>query len=556
MLFFVHRIEALNFMTPKFSRLLVLAWLTVFFLSGCNIDNLPNLDKTYLPDYEGEIALIIGKDTLTVGEFIKELSDDTTVVQEAENKEIFIVYEDSTDFSLTSDFVDVATFSNEKTIESPVSIPFIPPTDTTLVINREINFDYVSNEGERLDSLFYESGTLRLSIISDFPGDVAYSINTNSFINVNSGDGITLNSALVYSGVTPISGTQDTDLTGYKTLLNFQNDSSVFTVNLQAAISIPAGQALSGDETINIQVDVIDPEFDAIYGSFGTDTFDIESQEISLDVFSEFSDTGLSFEAPRVYFTFDNSFGLPAGLDFSNIYASYEDKPDMALTGQFTEALQIIEAPTLENAGSIVTSSITMTKDNSNINDILSSSPDRLNLSLTGISNPDNLDGNFLLKNSNIKIKSRIELPLSLKLQDFEYDTEFDLGDLSRLDDSQLLTLILKTSNELPIGGEIDVHFLDINGEAFDDIMNISILESPTLFDPDKKTTEASSLETRVTLDKAKITSLTTAEKLKVTVRFNSFGSQQDQFVKIFSDYSLITTIAIEGKVSINLNEN
>ncbi|MEQ8337037.1 MAG: hypothetical protein RIA62_06810 [Cyclobacteriaceae bacterium] len=543
-------------MTPKFSRLLANAWLAAFFLSGCNIENLPDFDNTYLPDYEGEIALIIGKDTLTVGEFIKELSDDTTIVQETQNKEIYIVYEDSTDFSLTSDFVDVSSFSNEKTIESPVSFPFIPPTDTTLVISREINFDYVSSEGERLDSLYYESGTLRLSIISDFPGDVAYNINTNSFQEVNSGDGITISSALVYSGFTPISGTQDTDLSGYKTLLNFQNDSSVFIVNLQASVSIPAGRTLSGNESIKIQVDVLDPEFDAIYGSFGTDTFDIESQEISLDVFSEFSDTGLSFEAPRVYFTFENSFGLAAGLDFSNIYASYEDKPDMPLTGQFTENLQIIEAPSIEDAGSVTTSTITMTKDNSNINDILSSSPDQLNLSLVGISNPDNEDGNFLLKNSNIKIKSRIELPLSLQLQDFEYDTEFDLGDLSRLEDSQSLTLILKTTNELPIGGEVDVEFLNMNGEAFDDILNISILESPTLFDADDKTTEPSSLETRVTLDQAKISSLTTAEKLRVTVRFNSFGSQQNQFVKIFSDYSLITTIAIEGKVSINLNEN
>ena len=543
-------------MTPKFSRLFALAWLSALFITGCNIENLPDFDNTYLPDYEGEIALIIGKDTLTVGEFIKELSDDTTVVQETENKEIYIVYEDSTDFSLTSDFVDVNTFSNEKTIESPISFPFIPPIDTTLVINREINFDYISNEGERLDSLFYESGVLRLSITSDFPGDVAYNITTNSFLETASGDGISISSALIYSGVTPVSGSQDTDLSGYKTLLNFQNDSSVFIVNLQAAISIPSGRALSGNESIHIEVEVMDPEFEAIYGSFGRDTFDIESQQISLDVFSEFSDTGLSFEAPRVYFTFENSFGISAGLDFSNIYASYEDKPDMLLTGQFAETLQIIEAPSLQNAGTIATSSILMNKDNSNINDILSSSPDQLNLSLVGISNPNDEEGNFLLKDSNIKIKSRIELPLSLQLQNFEYDTEFELEDLSRLDNSQSLTLILKTSNELPIGGEIDIEFLDTGGEVFDDILDISILESPTQFDTDKKTVVPSTLETRVTLDEAKINSLTTADKLRVTVRFSSFGSQQNEFVKIFSDYSLITTIAVEGKVSINLNEN
>ena len=143
-----------------------------------------------------------------------------------------------------------------------------------------------------------------------------------------------------------------------------------------------------------------------------------------------------------------------------------------------------------------------------------------------------------------------------MQLKDFEYDTEFQLDDLSRLEDSQSITLILLTTNELPIGGEIDVEFLDSNGEVFDNILNISILESPTSFDSENKTLEASSLETRVTLDEGKISSLTSAESLRITVRFSTFGAQQNQFVKIFSDYSLITTVAIEGKVSINLNEN
>ncbi|CAN0034965.1 unnamed protein product, partial [Chrysoparadoxa australica] len=387
-------------MNLKFLKPLASLWLAALLIQGCNLNDIPSLDNTYLPNYEGEIALIIGKDTLTVGEFIKELSDDSTVVQEDNNQGLFFVYEDSTDFSVGSDFVDVNTFSNEKSIESPVSIPFIPPVDTTLVIDRTINFNYVSNEGEQIDSLFYKTGTLQLVITSDYPGDVDYIITTNSFKNVSSGEAISVTSSLNYSGSTPITNTRNTLLDGYKTTLNFQNDSSIFEVDVQATIAIQAGTPLTGNESINVKVDVIDPTFESIFGSFGTDVIDqIETQEIDLDIFSEFSESGLSFETPSIFFTFENSFGVSAGLDFSNIYAKYADKPDLKLSGSFADNLQIINAPSSNNSGDIVITTLELNNNNSNIGDILSSSPDQLILSLTGVSNPNGETCNFILDN-------------------------------------------------------------------------------------------------------------------------------------------------------------
>ncbi len=542
-------------MKPNFSKLALATLLTASFIFGCNLNEVPNFDNTYLPNYEGEIALIVGKDTLTVGDFIKELSEDSSVVKEGDDLGLFIVYEDSSDFSIGTDFIDVNTFSNEKSIESPVAFAFASPFDTTLVIDREINFNYVSNEGEQLDSMFYNSGTLQLEVTSDFPGDVTYTITTNSFINDQTNEIINISSGLNYTGFRPISNTSNTPLAGYKTILEFQNDSSVFTVNVMASIDIQGGTPLTGNESINVKVDVVDPTFNSIYGSFGKDTFDIESQEINLDIFSEFSESGISFEAPTIYFTLENSFGVSAGLDFSEIFATYPNKPDLALTGSFADNLQLIAAPSLENVGQKVSTTLELNNNNSNIGEILSSSPNKLMLSMTGISNPDNETSNFILDNSLINFKTRVELPLSLRLEAFEYDSEFELGDLSQLEQSESLTLIIQTLNELPIGGEIDIHFLNEDGEAIDSLKNITILESPVAFDSNGKTSEASSLEARISLDADKIESLTKSTSLRVNVRFNSFGFQQDEFVQIFSDYSLITTIAIEGKVSINLNE-
>ena len=529
--------------------------LLLLSITGCNINEIPNLDNTYLPDYEGGIAIIIGKDTLTVGDFIKELSEDTTIVKEGDNQELFFIYHDTTSFSLASDFVAIETFSNEKDIQSPIAFAFVPPADTTITIEQEVNFDFISENGERIDSVFYKSGNLNLTVTSTFPGDLDYSITTNSFLTTPNENNIVINSNLDYTGSTPVSNTRSVALSGYKTILQSQNDSSIFEIVVEANIHISGGTPLTGTEYLNIKMDVSNPEFESVYGGFGRDTFDIEQQEIAFDIFGEFSDSGLSFEGPSVSFEFKNSFGIPAGLSFSNIYAGFDDQDDLPMTGSFVENLQVIEAPTLQNAGSTVTSTLELNNTNSNISELLSSSPDRLIMNLFGVSNPNDETNNFLLEDSELTLISTIQLPLSVQMNEFEYESEFELGDISQLENGQEINILIKTINELPFNGEIDLIFVSEDDVDITSIEGIEILTSPEIFDENGKASEASENTATISLDAEKIDALVESSKLRIVTRFYSFGYEQNEFVQIFSDYSLITTVSVEGQVSINLNE-
>ncbi len=61
----------LHFKKPRKLRILTLG-LSVF-IAGCNLGDIPDLDNTYLPDYEGNIAILLVKDTLVIQEFLDEV---------------------------------------------------------------------------------------------------------------------------------------------------------------------------------------------------------------------------------------------------------------------------------------------------------------------------------------------------------------------------------------------------------------------------------------------------------------------------------------------------
>lgn len=524
-------------------------------LFACNMDQLPDTDNVYLPNYKGEIALVLGKDTLNVKDFLDELAENTTI-EEGENMSLSIIYEDSSEFELGSDFINIESFNNAKYIPSPINVPFTPPVDTTVTISKQIAFNFPASGDEQIDSTYYSSGNFEMLLNSGFPADVDYFVESPSFKERANNGQLTIKSIADYQGSVPVLDQNIIGLNGYKTELVTNSDSNKFFLNIDASIFIPAGTPLSGKEYLYFDLKIADPKFDAIFGAFGKDTFNVKKQEISLDVFSDFSESGIEFEAPTITFNFKNSFGIPVGLDFSNVYASFEDKENLPLSGTITETPQNILEPNIQDFGSFAYSSIVLDGNNSNFGELITSTPDQIVLDLRGFSNLNDQTENFLLDSSRIKINSTIHLPLNIKLDEFEYESDFDVEGLDDLEGSEEISLIFSTINELPFDGEIDLFFFNEEEGEFDSLKNNVLFTSPTNFSPDGKVAEPSENISTITLDAQKIEALTSSSQLRLVTRLFSHGYQNNEFVSIFSDYSIITTLSIRGKVSVDLNGN
>ncbi|MEQ8472304.1 MAG: hypothetical protein RIC35_14020 [Marinoscillum sp.] len=540
--------------SAKRIRHICLLLMGMFFLGSCNLDQLPNFDNTYLPKYTGGIALLLVNDTLTIGEFLKENITDSSKYSITDDQQIIFSYEFESDFSAGDDLVDVNDFSNQAIFNSPITSFTTLPRDTSFSFKANVAFEFPATKDERLDSLYFDAADFVLTVISEFPSDIEYSFSTSSFVNRENGDTISIVSTIdAPTGLT--SRDENTvSLVNHKTNLLSDDGTNQFLVNIDATVNLYAGDQLTGGEELFFFLDIENPQFEVIFGAFGQDTFDIKEKTVKLGFFEDLGGTGIVFESPRIEFTINNEFGIPMFLDFSEVYASYEDAEDLKFQGTFPENPQAIGTP--DYGDGIVQSNLVVDASNSNLQELFAGSPTQLVLPLKGITNLDGSDNNFLASGSNIDFTAKVSMPLSVQMAGFEQEEEFEMEGLDALEGTSELSLVITTINELPFTGTLDLFFLDENAVRLDSIVGSAIFTSPTNYDSNGKVSEPSENRTEIVLDQELINSLTSSASIIVVTKLDSYGSEQGDFVEIFADYQLLVKVGVAGDVEIDLNDN
>lgn len=541
----------INYLTTIKSYLVIA--LGMILLGSCNLDNLPNLDNTYLPNYEGSVALLLVNDTVNIREILEETITDTSTYDITAEERIIFSYEIETDYELGSEFVEINSFEDGASIPSPIKSFFIAPIDTFVIISHAFSFDFPTADEEQLDSIYYKDADFTLEFISTFPYEVDYQISVPSFVNLETGDSIAMRSVIDPSGLPPARDIGRFDLSGYRTSLVSESDSNKFFINLDAKIFLKAGEVLSGNEFIELKLSIDGPEYDVIFGSFGKDTFDVEEQRIDLSFFEDLGGDGIVFESPRIEFNINNGFGLPTGLDFSRVYA-LKDSDTIHFSGSFADNPQTINAAPVANHGEVVNTIFEINENNSNLRDLLASSPDEMVFNLSGYSNYDSDQSNWLDTESAMDITAKVSIPMSFQINAFEYENEVELDDLSQLEGTQELTLLINTVNQLPLDGSLDLFMLDEDSVVINSVEGSVLFSSPTQFDANGRVLEPSMGRSEITLNADQIAALIEATTLKTVIRLESYNASQDEFVEVFADYTLQLKIGIAGTVSVDLN--
>ena len=512
----------------------------MMLLGSCNLDNLPNLDNTYLPNYEGSVAILLVNDTVNIREILEDAITDTSTYDITAEERIIFSYEIETDYQLGSEFVEINSFDDQASIPSPIKGFFIAPIDTFVLISKQFSFDFPATDGEQLDSIYYRDAEFNLEFISTFPYEVDYQISVPSFVNLETRDSITMSSSIDPSGLPPARDFGRFDLAGFSTSLTSESDSNKFYINLDAKILLEAGEVLTGNEFIELKLSIRQPEYDVVFGLFGQDTFDLGGD-------------GIVFESPRIEFNINNGFGLPAGLDFSRVY-TLKDGDTTFFAGSFADAPQIINAAPVANYGEVVNTTFEINENNSNLRDLLASSPDEMVFNMSGYSNYESDQSNWLSDESAMDITAKVSIPMSFQVIGFEYENEVELDDLSQLEGTQELTLLINTVNQLPLDGNLDLFMLDEDSVVINSVEGSVLFASPTHFGADGRVIEPSTSRSEITLNAEQIEALINASTLKTVIKLESYNASQDEFVEVFADYTLQLKIGISGTVSIDLN--
>lgn len=535
-------------------RHLCLLLLCVLLLGSCNLDQLPNFDKTYLPKYSGGIAVLLVNDTLTMSDFLKENITDSSKYTITDDQQIIFSYEFESEFSAGEDLVEVQNFTNSAIFASPITSFVTLVQDSSLTFSSRVAFDFPATKDERLDSLYFSAADFVLTVISEFPSDVDYSFSTSSFENRSSGDSINIESSIAAPTGLTSRDENLVSLENYKTNLASESGTNQFVVNINATVHLKAGDQLTGGEELFFFLDIENPQFEVIFGSFGQDTFNIKEKTVKLGFFEDLGGTGIVFESPQIEFTINNEFGIPMFLDFSQVYASYDDAEDLYFQGDFPENPQGIGTPAYGDEA--VESTLVVNESNSNLQQLFAGSPNQLVLPLKGITNLDGSDDNFLATGSNIDFTAKVSMPLSVQLAGFEQEEEFEMEGLDALEGTSELSLVITTTNELPFTGVLDLIMLDENATRLDSIVGSAIFTSPTSYNSNGKVSEPSENRTEIVLDQDLINALTSSASIIVITKIDSYGSELGEFVEIFADYQLLVKVGIAGDVEIDLNNN
>ena len=522
--------------------------LTNILLASCNVDEL-EFDDIQIT---GGVDFPLGEIKYTMRELIEEQDDDELELKEDSISLLSLYYTDTISYDADDEFVKVEEISESGSFSTiPVDVG-----PATINISERFSRSYETRNDEELDSLFYNTGNLALTVTSTANATLNYTITFENTRVVGPPE-----TPIIFTGTIVGSGADNQlrSLVNHVTRLTDPSGSNDYIINFDASIGLAAGQSLNGTEQISFDFTYINRTFNTIYGKFDQDTIQIDNQTLDIEFFRDTGDKGIFFGNPIIRFTLDNSFGIPISADFSGIYGSNEDGSNQAfLTGAITEVpLPEMASADLNNPGDVAQSIIEINRDNSNIVNLLSTSPGQLIFDVQGISNLNNPNQlNFVQPGNEINGLIEIEIPMEVRLENLSQSITLSLGD--GLDDGNVDSAFLRvvTINELPFSGTLILEIQDADSNTLHTVVDDNLVLNAPFINIQGFVTDPSRTSVDIPLSPESIEALNVGSNIVITTILNTPSNlaSRDIFVKVLADYELEVKIGVGVVGQINID--
>lgn len=291
---------------------------TLLFLPSCNVDEL-DFDGIKIQEYTPELAVPLGYVNYSFADIVEDLDDTEVILEEQPDRSLVFIYRDTTEFTTSADFIDVGTVSNEATINPELDVINNTNTDMEVPFSRSFTFEFNAVEGEEIDSIFFSGGSFILELSSRFRSDLAYRITVEETRNAATSQPVVFDSRIRFSNILPIVARSTRELDGLKTILNRGTTGNIFNVQFDGTLILQPGQTADPSDFVNFSLTFRNPEFDLLYGKFGRKAVSIENTVVEFNFFEELGSQGFEFENAQIKFGFENGYGIPIGLDLSQM---------------------------------------------------------------------------------------------------------------------------------------------------------------------------------------------------------------------------------------------
>ncbi len=294
-------------------------------------------------------------------------------------------------------------------------------------------------------------------------------------------------------------------------------------------------------------------DFEVAYvtGFFGTAPFEIPADTIKIDFFKRWELGEVRFTDPRMIVSLDNSFGVPvkAVTKQADVVALNGDR--LKITSPLVDNGVTVNYPRMNEVGQSKRTIAIFDKTNSNLADLISLNPVRIEYDIDGLLNPESGDRTpgFLLDTSSFRFQLELEVPTKGTAKNFTITDTFNINfdENSKITDAELS---VQTINGMPIELGLQGIFLNDKGAIIDSFYqnNTPILRGSPVGSNGLPTGNTTT-ESKIKLDATKFDKVRKAKKIAIRYIFSTANNgsipviltaQQKVQVKLGARFGLI----------------
>ena len=316
------------------------------------------------------------------------------------------------------------------------------------------------------------------------------------------------------------------------------------------------GQSISPTDKVGIDFQMTDiGAFDVVNGDFKNQQISIDEDSILFNIFQA-SESAIDFELtnPSIEFNVVNSFGFPAQLAMNQLY-SIDSSGNVFNVTYNSTAFPAIPKPAVQ--GDSTSTTMFMNNTNSNIADLISTTPKQLNYEPSFEINPNTgPNSNYITSTSKMSISSEITLPLEGYAGGWKMgDTipfDFKVDDLFSGETTvEEATIKFVTTNGWPAEVAFTLLLLDSNRNTLSTIANDELILQSGVLDANGKVVGPTIKVTELYCDSTCVDELNITKFVVLSVDANTTNYSSQQPVKIYEDYKLgvAMSLLISGRM-------
>ena len=512
---------------------------TLVIVTACVKEKIDEFD---LPEYEPSYAIHPIHSSITIREIvdrraqgIEDIDLDTTA------DGLYILRYQDTVFTLSAQ--ELFSIQNQSISEQYD----LPGTGTTPPAPAGTTYVFDLGNSSKLSLIKLKSGSIDLQGSNSIGQEMEIIITVSSLTN-SSGQ------TLVISKTVPAGGSLDTsiNLSNYDLSLN----AGVMNYSTEIRVSVPAGGTINLSNDVEFSLGLNDLQYSLIEGIIAPFPIPNVEGNVQLEIFTGTIDGDITFNAPKLSLIFWNSFGTPATADKITLNSTSAD--GIVTDFQSTDLNQIVVPRPLSPDAviGIGIDSIVLDTMNSNIRDVIQSTPEKLTYNyLIGIG--DTVNPSFIKDTSRVTVIGDIEIPMDAVIRAYNLADTLELTE--ELPDNEFvrsLEIKLGVNNQIPIAIFYQIYAVDSNYNKLDSLLiGDNQLIQPGIVDPNTgEVPESVYEESIIDFDEKRYENIENTKYFILEGSAQSFNFANDQSVKFFTYYNLDIDLAMIARLKVDLD--